>query len=214
RRRRMLDVQSFLRFANFYRQFISHYSAIVKSLMNLTQKETEFTWSPQCQEAFTGLKKAFTSAPILAHFHPDCQIIVETDASNYAVAAILSQVDPNDKLVHPVAYYSRSMSPAELNYEIYDKELLAIHAAFKEWCSYLEGAAHTVKVITDHKNLEYFATTKLLTRRQARWSEFLSAFNYTVFYRPGRLGGKPNILTRRSDVVPESVHMRSEEHTS
>src|SRR6201999_167524 len=98
RRRRMLDVQSFLRFANFYRQFISHYSAIVKPLTNLTRKEIEFTWSPHCQEAFAGLKKAITSAPILAHFHPDCQIIVETDTSNYAVTAILSQLDLVDKL--------------------------------------------------------------------------------------------------------------------
>ena len=171
--------------------------------MNLTRKEVTFIWSPQCQEAFAGLKKAFTSAPILAHFHPDRQIHVETDASDYAVAAILSQVDPVDKLIHPVAYYSRSMSPAELNYKIYDKVLLAIHAAFKEWRSYLEGATHTVKVVTDHKNLEYFSTTKLLTHRQARWSEFLSAFNYTVFYRPGRLGGKPDVLTRRSDVYPK-----------
>src|ERR1700742_1282956 len=128
---------------------------------------------------------------------------METDASDYAVAAILSQEDPVSKRIHPVAYFSRSMSPAELNYEIYDKELLAIHSAFKEWRSYLEGATHSVRVITDHKNLEYFASTKLLTRRQARWSEFLSAFNYTVHYRPGRLGGKPDILTRRSDVYPK-----------
>src|ERR1700742_4361887 len=128
---------------------------------------------------------------------------METDASDYAVAAILSQEDPVLKRIHPVAYFSRSMSPAELNYELYDKELLAIHAAFKEWRSYLEGAANTVKVVTDHKNLEYFSTTKLLTHRQARWSEFLSAFNYTVFYRPGRLGGKPDVLTRRSDVYPK-----------
>ena len=201
--RNVKDVQSFLGFANFYRRFIAQYSAIVKPLTNLTRKDVKFLWSPTCETAFNGLKTAFTSAPILKHFHPDRQILIETDASDYAVAAVLSQVDPNDKLVHPIAFFSRSMAPAELNYEIYDKELLAIHAAFKEWRSYLEGAVHTVKVVTDHKNLEYFATTKLLTRRQARWSEFLSTFNYTVFYRPGRLGGKPDILTRRGDVYPK-----------
>jgi hypothetical protein len=197
------EVQSFLGFANFYRRFIAQYSAIAKPLTNLTRKDVAFAWKPECQRAFEGLKRAFVSAPILAHFHPDRQIILETDASDYAVAAILSQEDPETKRTHPVAFYSRSMSPAELNYEIYDKELLAIHAAFREWRSYLEGATHAIRVVTDHKNLEYFATTKLLTRRQARWSEFLSSFNYTVSYRPGRLGGKPDALTRRPDVYPK-----------
>ena len=87
------------------------------------------------------------------------------------------------------------MVPAELNYEIYDKELLAIHEAFKHWRSYLEGATHVVLVMSDHKNLEYFTTTKVLTRRQARWSEYLSGFNNTIRYRPGKLGAKPDALT-------------------
>src|SRR5215469_2061728 len=175
-------VQSFLGFANFYRRFILHYSQITKPLTNLTRKDVKFIWSPACQKAFADLKTAFTSAPILAHFHPNRQIILETDASDYAIAAILSQENPETKTIHPIAFYSRTMSPAELNYEIYDKELLAIFAAFREWRSYLEGASKSVKVVTDHKNLEYFASTKLLTHRQARWSEFLSSFNYTVFY--------------------------------
>jgi hypothetical protein len=95
------------------------------------------------------------------------------------------------------------MTPAKLNYEIFDKELLAIHAAFKEWHLYLEGATHSVCIITDQKNLEYFQTTKLLMCRQARWSEYLSTFNYVVYYHPRCLGGKPDILTRRSDVYPQ-----------
>src|SRR6202012_2478072 len=109
----------------------------------------------------------------------------------------------SDNVLHPVAFFSRSMNPAELNYDIYDKELLAIFAAFKEWRHYLEGLPNTVEVITDHKNLEYFATTKLLTRRQARWSEYLSGFHFNVRYRPGKQGLKPDSLTRRSDVYPK-----------
>lgn len=197
------EVQSFLGFANFYRRFIACYSAIAKPLTNLTRKEVLFEMTPKCVAAFEELKTAFTTAPILAHFHPEYPTVVETDASDYAVAAVISQEDPNDHLLRPVAYFSRSMAPAELNYEIYDKELLAIFAAFKHWRAYLEGSVHPVRVVTDHKNLEYFATTKLLTRRQARWSEFLSSFHYQVLYRPGRLGGKPDILTRRSDVYPK-----------
>ena len=84
--------------------------------------------------------------------------------------------------LHPVAFHSRTMQPAELNYEIYDKELLAIYDAFKHWRSYLEGAAHVILVMSDHKNLEYFTTTKVLTRHQACWSEYLSRFNYTIRY--------------------------------
>jgi hypothetical protein len=130
--RNVKEVQSFLGFANFYRRFISGYSAITKPLTVLTKKDTPYVWSPSCQSAFLNLKAAFTSAPILAHFHPERRIIVETNASDYAIAAILSQVNPETKLVHPVAFFSRSMFATEINYKIYDKELLAIFAAFRE----------------------------------------------------------------------------------
>ena len=83
------------------------------------------------------------------------------------------------------------MAAAELNYEIYDKELLAIVEAFRHWRSYLEGLTDPIQVVTDHKNLVYFSTTKLLTCRQARWSELLSEYNFTIQYRPGRLGVSP-----------------------
>ena len=197
------EVQSFLGFANFYRRFIRSFAQLSKPLTTLTKKDVRFEWTSTCLKAFQDLKLRFTSAPILAHYHPDRSTIVETDASDYAVAAVLSQIDPTSSLLHPVAFYSRSMSSAELNYEIYDKELLAIFAAFKEWRHYLEGIPNTIEVITDHKNLEYFATTKLLTRRQARWSEYLSGFFYTIQYRPGKQGLKPDSLTRRSDVYPQ-----------
>ena len=81
-------------------------------------------------KAFEALKHAFTTAPILAHFNPDNPIVVETDASDYAIAAIISQISHDDGDIHPIAFYSCSMQPAELNYEIYDKELLAIFEAF------------------------------------------------------------------------------------
>jgi hypothetical protein len=197
------EVQSFLGFANFYRRFISGFARIAKPLTMLTRKDVPFQWSSTCAGAFGELKRHFVASPILAHYHPDRQTIIETDASDYAVAAVLSQVDPSTAFLHPIAFYSRSMSSAELNYEIYDKELLAIFAAFKEWRHYLEGIPDTIEVITDHKNLEYFASTKLLTRRQARWSEYLSGFSYTVRYRPGKQGVKPDSLTRRSDVYPQ-----------
>ena len=79
---------------------------------------------------------------------------------------------------------------------MHDKELLAIFKAFRSWCHYLEGTPLPVNVITNHKNLEYFSTTKMLTQRQARWSEFLSQFSMVIHFRPGHLGAKPDSLTR------------------
>ena len=196
--RKVKDIQSFLGFANFYRRFISSYSDITVPLTRLTRKDAPWAWSSQCEDAFQLLKMAFTSAPILHHFDPALPPVVETDASDYAVAGILS-VRTDDGEIHPVAFYSRTLSGAELNYDTHDKELLAVFEAFKTWRHYLESPHHTIDVITDHKNLEYFSSTKMLTRRQARWSEFLSAFNMVIRFRPGKLGEKPDSLTRRAD---------------
>jgi RNase H-like domain found in reverse transcriptase len=158
------DVQSFLGFANFYRRFIISFSEIVLPLTRLTRKDTPFVWGEKQQHAFEALKAMFSEAPILIHFDPNNPIVVETDASDYAIAAIISQITPSNGDIHPIAFYSRGMAPAEMNYEIYDKELLAIFCAFKQWRNYLEGGSHVILVLSDHKNLEYFATTKQLTQ--------------------------------------------------
>ncbi|KAI0995015.1 hypothetical protein K3495_g13167 [Podosphaera aphanis] len=127
---------------------------------------------------------------------------MEVDSSDWAHGGILSQFDDNNVL-HPVAYFSGRLNPAQTNYEIYDKELLAVVTAFEHWRPELQGTIEPVSVITDHKNLEYFMTTKTLNRRQARWSEFLSRFNFVITYRPGKLGGKPDALARRSEDRPD-----------
>jgi hypothetical protein len=149
------------------------------------------------QTAFDTLKATFTSAPILARFDPDRDIIVETDASDYVSTGVLSQYD-DDNILYPVAYFSKKHSPAECNYEIYDKELMAIMRAFEEWRPELQSIINPIRVLSDHKNLEYFTTTKLLNRHQARWSQFLSQFNFKIVYCPGTTSGKPDALTRRS----------------
>ncbi|KAH0608780.1 uncharacterized protein H6S33_001008 [Morchella sextelata] len=165
------------------------------------QDDISFEWTPEAQTAFNALKKAFTTAPILTHFDLEKEITVETDASDYVSAGVLSQYDDNGTL-RPVAYFSKKHSPAECNYEIYEKELLAIIRSFEEWRPELEGAAYPIAVISDHKNLQYFMRTKQLNRRQARWAEYLSRFNFVIKYRPGKQGGKPDALTRRSADLP------------
>src|SRR5882724_9910445 len=201
-------VQAFLGFANFYCRFIMGFSDIIIPLIRLTRKDTPFAWGPDHTKAFKMLKPAFTQAPILVHFNPDNPIVVETDASYYAIAAIILQISPDDGDIHPITFYSCSMQPAELNYEIYNRELLAIFKAFRQWRNYLEGSAHVVLVLSDHKNLEYFATTKQLICNQVHWSEYLSGFNYLIRYHAGQLGTKPDALTHPEDVYPhgENAH--------
>jgi len=118
------------------------------------------------------------------------------------LTAILSIVN-EDNEVHPVAFHSRTFTAVELNYNTYDKELLAIFEAFKIWQHYLEGPAYPIDVVTDHKNLEYFSTTKVLTWRQVRWSEYLSQFNLVIRFHPGCLGTKLDTLTRQWDIYPK-----------
>ena len=188
------DVQSFLSFANFYQRFIYGYSKLASLLTCLTKKDVPFEWITECQFIFNALKKAFTSDVILRHYNLNLKIIVETDTSDYVSGGILSQYDKNDVL-SPIAYFFKKHNPAECNYEIYNKELMAIVCAFKEWCSELEGSTYPIDVITDHKNLEYFMFIKQLSHCQAHWSKFLSCFNYHITYCSEKAGGKLNALT-------------------
>ena len=129
--RKVKDVQEFLGFANFYRRFIKDFTKLAVPLTALTKKDEPWLWTPRCQKAFTLLKNAFMSSPILAHFDSSLQSVIETDASDYAVGAVHSQVQRNGR-VHTCAFLSRKFSPAELNYDIHDKEMVAIVLAFKE----------------------------------------------------------------------------------
>jgi hypothetical protein len=126
------DMQSFLSFANFYQCFIRGYSAIVVPLTCLTQENTTFIWDTACTDSFAAVKHAFTTALILHHFDYNCEAIIETDTSDYISTSILSQYD-DEGILYPVTFFSKKHSPAEYNYEIYDKELIAIVHAFEEW---------------------------------------------------------------------------------
>lgn len=137
---------------------------------------------------------------------------METDASDNIVAAILSQLSPEDGLWHPVAYLSRSMTPAEQNYEIHDKELLAIIVALNEWRAELEGLQRSDRflIFSDHQALQYFMTTKRLNARQARWAEFLSRFHFLIKYRAGKMNVCADALTRRDQDVEVSKDHRNQ----
>ena len=193
--KKVKDIQSFLGFTNFYHWFIFNYSDIVIPLTHLTWKNIPWKFDSSCQDAFNSLKKALTSTPILTHWILDTQLIVETNASDYTLAVILSIVNKENE-VHPVAFHSHTFTVVELNYNTHDKELLAIFEVFKIWRHYLEGPAYSIDVVMDHKNLEYFSTTKVLTWRQARWSEYLFQSNLVIRFCPSCLSTKLDALTR------------------
>jgi hypothetical protein len=168
----------------------------------------DWKWTPEMVKAFMDLKARFTTAPILSHYSPKRQCIVEKDASDFALGAVLSQKGSDDKL-HPIAYQSCRFSPAEINYETHDKELLAVVDSFKVWRKYLEGTLLTVLVDTDHQNLEYFTTRKVLNTGQAHWAQELAGIEFKICYRPGSQNRKPDALSRRSQYCP--LKLRSEE---
>jgi len=190
------EVQSFLGFVNFYRRFVRDFSHHARPLFDLTKNDVKWSWSADEQVAFDMLKGLITSAPILTNSRP---FRIEADSSDFATGAVLSQRSPDDDKWHPVAFLSKSLSAVERNYEIHDKEMLAIIRAMEEWRHFLEGAEHQFEVWTDHKNLEYFMSAKKLNRRQARWSLFLARFDFLLHHRPGKSMGKPDALSRRAD---------------
>ncbi|MBW0572478.1 hypothetical protein O181_112193 [Austropuccinia psidii MF-1] len=194
-------LQHFLGFANFYRLFIKNHSEKISALTSLLKKDSPFICKEKALSQLQILKEAFTTVPILSHFNASLPTIVEIDASDYALGAVLSQV--NDSRKHPIAFYSRKLLPAELHYEIYDQELLGIVWALKRWRAFLLSLSDSFEVLTDHFSLQYFMSSKVLTHFQARWAEFLSEFHFIITYRPGRLATLPDALSRWDNVFPE-----------
>nr|XP_054592065.1 uncharacterized protein LOC107372597 isoform X3 [Nothobranchius furzeri] len=191
------QLQRFLGFANFYRQFIRNYSQIAAPLTQLTSIKKSFLWSQEADQAFHSLKNSFTQAPILTHPDTSSQFTLEVDASDTGVGAVLSQVSPTDHCLHPCALFSRRLTPAEQNYDVGGRELMAIKLALEEWRHWLEGAEHPIVIWTDHKNLAYLKEAKRLNTRQSCWSLFFSHFNFIISFRPGSKNIKPDALSRQ-----------------
>jgi len=195
--KKVKDIQQFLGFCNFYCHFVQDYSTLARPLFDLTKKDTPWAWTHSQETAFTALQHALTSAPVLILPDYDKPFTLITDASDYATGSILEQDDALGRS-HPVAFYSKSLQPAKQNYEIHDKELLAIIHALKHFCHYLQGSAHQTKIFSDHANLKYFTTKQTLTRRQVWWSLFLGTFDYVIIPKPGKIN-KADALSRRPD---------------
>jgi hypothetical protein len=123
---------------------------------------------------------------------------IEADSSDYATSRVLSQQSSDDLKWHPIAFYLKSFNTIKHNYDIHYKEMLAVMRALEEWRHFL-GAKQKVEIWMDHKNLEYFMTAKKLNHRQARWSLYLSRFDFVMHHHPGTSMGKCDALSRRAD---------------
>ncbi|KAF7640699.1 hypothetical protein LDENG_00022080, partial [Lucifuga dentata] len=148
------QLQRFLGFANFYRRFVRGFSSIAVPLTALNSSKVPFKWTLAVEEAFRDLKSLFTSSPILQLPEPDRQLVVRVDASDVGVGAVLSQRSAEDNKLHPCAFFSRRLTSAERNYDISNRELLAVKLALEEWRHWLEGAKVPFLVWTDYKNLD------------------------------------------------------------
>ncbi|GJP48243.1 hypothetical protein CLOM_g7544 [Closterium sp. NIES-68] len=195
------ELQQFLGFANYYNRFVPQYAKLAAPLTNLLKKNTPYKWETKHQEAVEQLKQALTSAPVLILPDPERDYVIEADASDQAVGAVLMQDQENG--LQPIAYLSKKLHGAELNYPIHDKEALAIIIAFKAWRCYLEGRKTTV--YTDHCSLKYLKTQPNLSRRQVRWIDFLEThFHYDIVYKPGHTN-KADALSRPAHVAAIQV---------
>ena len=194
-------VRSFLGFANFYRRFIGAYSDIARPLTELTHKDQVFQWSKEAEAAFQELKRIFVLEPTLVRFDPERRTRIETDSSGWCVGATFLQLSP-DGIWRPYAFFSRKLSPPECNYEIHDKEMLAIIRSLEEWDAELRSVGK-FEILTDHKNLEYFMTIRKLSERQMRWSLVLSRFNFQITHVSGPSNARADALSRRDQDIPK-----------
>ena len=192
------DVQKFLGLANYYRQFVKDFAKIARPLHEMTRKENKWSWGEKQQKAFEKLKERFTTEPVLVTPDLDKEIRVEADVSDFAAEGVLS-MKCEDERWRPVVYISKSLNEAERNYEIHDKEMLAIIWCLEAWRYFLEGAKDWFEIWMDHKNLEYFMKVQKLNQRQARWSLYLLRFDFALKHVAGKSMGRADSLSRKVD---------------
>jgi len=196
------DIRSFLGFTGFYRYFIPNYSRVARPLLDLTKKATPWVWTADQTKAFETLKWLMCSKPVLTQPQYDKPFVVHTDASAYGVGAILLQageINPKNPLkprLHPIAYYSATFTPTERNYDIYERELLAVIKALQNWRPHLLHTTHPFTLITDHANLTFWKHPRKVNRRVARWFAELQDYDFEIKHAPGKTHTAADFLSR------------------
>jgi hypothetical protein len=200
------DVRRFLGLAGFYRRFVRDFADIALPLTDLTKAEMKnnWQWGAKEQQAFDTLKQRMTEAPVLAHPDPLRQWSVQTDASGFAIGAVLSQ-EQDDGTVRPVAFWSTKLKKAERKYTTTERELMALVKAVRHWRVYLHGSPHPVLLKSDHKPLIYLNNKPELGMRLSRWMEGLSELDFEIGYVKGKDNAAADALSRRSDYEREAA---------
>ncbi len=189
------EIQSFVKFVNLYRRFIKNFSKLVKSFIQLTRKNTSFVWNKICVQVFDNLKKQVSLISVLRHFDLKWQAILKTDALNYVKGEILSQYN-DEKVLHSMIFYSKSMILAEINYHIYNKKLLVIIQCFEHWRLELKCIELLIQMFINHQTLKIFMKNKQLSSQQVNYLNILSKFNFKIIFRSGKMNTKVNALIR------------------
>ena len=192
-------IWSFLRFCNFHQKFIPSYSNIAHPLLDLTKQSTPWTWRPDQENAFQNLQAVFTRQLVLAFPNTSKLFTFMMDASLTASEAVLMQLNAN-KDMQSCGYLFQTISPAERNYNIFNRELLTVICGLKESRQYLLGSPFPMEVLTNHKSLTYFKESQRLSQRQAQWLLFLQYFNMMYWALPGTQMTPADTLSHQDDV--------------
>ena len=187
-------IQQFTGLMNYYWWFLKNYLQFMAPLFKLLKKRQKFYWRTEQKEAFEKAKQSVMKESTLAQYNPAKPSMIETNASDYTIGMISTQPEEDEK-PWLIAFHLWKLIQVELNYNIHDKELLAIVVAFKTWRTYLEEAQHTVLVKTDNKNLTFFTMIKVLTRRQAKWAEVLLQYDFKIMHCRGNENGQADALS-------------------
>ncbi|GFW67792.1 hypothetical protein TNCV_3871231 [Trichonephila clavipes] len=187
------ELRSFLGLCTYYRKFVKGFSNIARPLHKLTESKQKFQWTKECEDSFLQLKEALTSSPILIYPQPDKPFILDTDASNESVGAVLSQeIDGQERVV---AYWSKCLSKPERNYCVTRKELLAIVKAIEHFHHYLYGQKFLLR--TDHASLTWLMNFRNTEGQVARWIQRLNEYYFDIRHRKGSSHGNADALSRR-----------------
>ena len=192
------DIHTFLGFCNFYCHFICRFSEIAKPLNNLLKKGAKWLWGTNEQGAFEKLKRQICEEPVLLQPDQKKPFKVEVDASNYTCGTVLMQQDDKN-ILHPVAFFSKTMNEAQQNYDVYNHKLLALVEMLRQWRHYLHQAMHKVKVHTDHANLLFWKNPRDHNRRVAQWHAELMEYDFKLVHISGKKNGQADTLSQCPD---------------